>query len=335
MTARSADGASRIYGCRADPEVRSLTRQDIPAEIRSAIRALQRHEPRRHLPLLVLLPVWAIGAAAVQPSHHPALRAAGTLALALVLMAMSVLMHEGIHHLLGRSRRINRLVALCCGTIVLMSATAYRTLHLKHHAFERTADDPDDIESAAPKRVPLVLVYYVLLLAGTYLYFPHVAIGGFRAARTDRERRAVVLEYLAIAVTFSVGWCLAPDAMLRLWLLPMLVAAQLTNLRSLAEHGLTTAGSPFTATRSVRTSRWLGLFLCNLNLHLEHHLFPAVPWYNLPRVHALLEPIYRRAGASVYDGYGQFFRDFIRITWSGVVPDVRLLPAHLRDELCG
>jgi hypothetical protein len=45
--------------------------------------------------------------------------------------------------------------------------------------------------------------------------------------------------------------------------------------------------------------------------------------------------VYRAAGTSVYDGYGRFFRDFFRTTWAGVIPDVRLLPARLREELCG
>jgi len=114
----------------------------------------------------------------------------------------------------------------------------------------------------------------------------------------------------------------------------MLIAAQVTNLRGLAEHGLTTSGSPFTATRSVRTAPVAAFLLCNLNLHLEHHLFPAVPWYNLPRVHRLLLPAYRAAGSSVYNGYCRFLLDFLRTTWSGVIPDVRLLPAHQREELC-
>ncbi|HET8836805.1 MAG TPA: fatty acid desaturase [Gemmatimonadales bacterium] len=326
---------SRIYGCGAAPAIRPLTRQDIPPKVRADIRALQRHEPWGNLPLLLLLPIAGAGAWATAPEHGLALRAAGTVVLGLVLMSASVLMHEGIHYLLVGSRRINRIVALCCGTVTLLSATAYRTLHLRHHAFEHTGEDPDNIETAAPRRVPLVLVYYGLLLAGTYLYFPHVAVGGWRAAHTSRERLTIVCEYLFMIGALGAGWWHAPDAMLRLWLLPMLVAAQLTNLRGLAEHGLTTGGSPFTATRSVRTSRWIAFFLCNLNLHLEHHLFPAVPWYNLPRVHALLQPVYRAAGASVYDGYGRFFRDFFRTTWAGVIPDVRLLPARLREELCG
>lgn len=335
MSTHPAPGASRIYGCPGAGAARPLTRNDIAPEVRAEIRTLQRLEPRRNLQLLVLLPLWGLGAAGALAHHGAVLRAAGTVVIALVLMAASVVMHEGIHHLLFHSKRLNRALAFCCGAMVLISSTAYRSLHLRHHSFEHTADDPDDIESVARKGIPLVLVYYVLLFAGTYLYFPHVALGALRAARTAGERRRILLEYAAIAAALGAAWWVAPAEMVRLWLFPMLVAAQLTNLRSLAEHGLTTGGSPFTATRSVRTSPLVAFFMCNLNLHLEHHLFPAVPWYNLPRVHALLQPAYRAAGSSVYDGYARFLLDFLRTTWSGVVPNVRLLPAHLRDEACG
>lgn len=330
----NAAPASRIYGCSGPSRARLLTRNDLPSEVRAAIRGLQRLEPARNLRLLLLVPVWALAAAAAVGSPYGLVRAAATLVLGGVLVSLSVVMHEGSHHLLLRSRRLGRLVASCCGLPLLLSATAYRALHLRHHAYVHTDRDPDDIETLARRGTPLVLVYYALLLAGTYLYFPHVAREGWRATRDRNDRLAILLEYAASAAVLGLAWWWSPQLMLRLWLLPMLVAAQLTNLRSLAEHGLTSGGNPFTATRSVHASPLLAFFLCNLNLHLEHHLFPAVPWYHLPEVHRLLLPAYRIAGASIYDGYASFLRDFLRTTWSGVIPDVRLLPVHLREDIC-
>lgn len=233
-----------------------------------------------------------------------------------------------------RARPLDRRDGFLCGAPVLISVSVYRALHLLHHAYGHTERDPNDIETVSRKGIPLLLLYYALLVAGTILYLPHVAIEGLKAAH-GRERARITLEYAAILSGLAAAWALLPTgAMVRLWLIPLVIAAQVTNLRSPAEHGLTSSGSPFTASRSVRSNALVRFVFCNLNYHLEHHLFPSVPWYNLPRVHELLRPEYRRAGASIYGSYAAFLVDFFRASWAGLVPDVRLLPSHLRDDFC-
>jgi fatty acid desaturase len=327
--------ASLIYQCAGASGLRPLGRNDLSPALRAEIRQLQRREPWRNLRRLgAFLALW-IAAAAVPLILPPVVARWVSVLLATgALVGLSVVMHEASHHLLFRARWLNRFVGVCCGTPVLISFSAYRSLHLRHHAFEHTADDPDDIEEVSRKGFPLVLVYYVLLLIGTYLYFPHVALQGLRAARTREDRGGILAEYGLMALLVVLCWQVAAEAIVWLWLVPMAAAAQLTNLRSLAEHGLTTGGNPFTASRSVRSNRLVSFFLCNLNYHLEHHLFPAVPWYNLPRLHQLLQPAYRVAGSSVYRSYTEFLGDFVRISATGLVPNVRLLPAHLRHDIC-
>jgi fatty acid desaturase len=41
------------------------------------------------------------------------------------------------------------------------------------------------------------------------------------------------------------------------------------------------------------------LFPHHVNYHIEHHLYPAVPHYNLPRLHAALERYAILEGAEV------------------------------------
>jgi fatty acid desaturase len=66
-------------------------------------------------------------------------------------------MHDANHNLLFRNRRLNRWTGFICGLPALVSVTAYRTIHLPHHVNTGTAQDPDAIEHATPKAVPLVL----------------------------------------------------------------------------------------------------------------------------------------------------------------------------------
>jgi fatty acid desaturase len=41
-------------------------------------------------------------------------------------------------------------------------------------------------------------------------------------------------------------------------------------------------------TRSISLPRWLEFLYANMNYHIEHHLYPSVPYYNLSKVSAII-----------------------------------------------
>jgi fatty acid desaturase len=94
----------------------------------------------------------------------------------------------------------------------------------------------------------------------------------------------------------------------------------LGNVRGWAEHALTVPGELLTETRTVTSNRLFSFLNVNLNYHLEHHLFPGVPWYNLPKVHRILRDDYAQAGASIYRSYTRFLYDAFRAGVHGVAP---------------
>jgi fatty acid desaturase len=51
---------------------------------------------------------------------------------------------------------------------------------------------------------------------------------------------------------------------------------------------LTEGHDPLLASRSVRSNPVVSFLLLNENYHLEHHLYPEIPSYNLPALRALL-----------------------------------------------
>ena len=65
----------------------------------------------------------------------------------------------------------------------------------------------------------------------------------------------------------------------------------LQYIRSVAEHfGELAYDSLLTSTRTVKANAIERFLIAphNVGYHLEHHLYPAVPYYNLPKLHDLL-----------------------------------------------
>ena len=40
---------------------------------------------------------------------------------------------------------------------------------------------------------------------------------------------------------------------------------------------------PYKGARTIKAHPVVDFFLCNENYHIEHHLYPSVPWYNLKK----------------------------------------------------
>jgi fatty acid desaturase len=90
-------------------------------------------------------------------------------------------------------------------------------------------------------------------------------------------------------VFLFVGGPAALGKYLLLWTLPLVtVIPPVLRLRAICEHGaVTDLSSPLTAARTNLAGPLarLLLFPHHVNYHVEHHLFPAVPHYHLPRLH--------------------------------------------------
>jgi fatty acid desaturase len=92
------------------------------------------------------------------------------------------------------------------------------------------------------------------------------------------------------AAAFATGW---GWYYVVLWIVPLATVLQVIfRLRAICEHGaLTDFSSPLTAARTNLPTWWERYFLFphHVNFHIEHHLYPAVPHYNLPRLHEALK----------------------------------------------
>ena len=243
-----------------------------------------------------------------------------------------ILAHESAHYRLFANRLANDIVGRIVGTIGGVSMCTYRVTHRLHHNNLYTDDDPDTaIHGGYPRGKAYLASKLVRDVLGLNAYKTYAYFFGAPAINDDTRRmirplddtspqlRAAARQDRWIVAAFHVA---APLAALAvggwrglamysvLWLLPLVTVLQpILRLRAIFEHGAVhDLSSPLTAARSNRTNGSLAgwtartlLFPHHVNYHLEHHLYPAVPHYHLPRLHRVLQDKGALDGAEVRD----------------------------------
>lgn len=228
------------------------------------------------------------------------------------LNALVLLMHEGMHGLLFANRLANRLVSVLLGSTFLMSFSAYRVMHIRHHEYLGDPRDPDDYRNYTSRRRLVWCLHFVRLTLGPLLYIALIPLFALRYG-SPAERRRIAGEYLVLAAIYTVVVRFADVSLLLVaWIAPLVLVGAMTAIRGFAQHGITDAGDPYLASRTLMPHPIVAFALLHENYHLEHHLFPQVPSYHLPRLHALVWPRLPRAVCGT--GYLRFLVEFLRAT---------------------
>jgi fatty acid desaturase len=220
--------------------------------------------------------------------------------------ALFVLAHDGAHYRLYKTRWLNDLVGRICASAAGISMCGYRVVHRLHHNHLYERIDPDTaIHGGYPRGKAYLYKKLAKDLIGltahkNYAYFFGAPAMGQRADGTDplgdtspELRRAALTDrwmMVALQIVLPIaafllgfGW-----QYLVLWVLPLLTLIQpILRFRAILEHGgVTDFGSPLTAARTNLPPWWLRwLFPHHVNYHIEHHLYPSIPHYNLPAAH--------------------------------------------------
>jgi fatty acid desaturase len=228
------------------------------------------------------------------------------------LHGVSLFVHEGVHGTLSANPHANRWLSILCALPVLQNYSGYRVLHLRHHLHLGREGDPDHYPNYTRWTWLEFLMHWGRLLVGYPVYIVAIPVLGFRHG-TAADRRWICLEaaLLGLAVVAVVLSPLPWPLLLCGWVLPMLVINTLVNVRGMSQHTLLASPDPVLGTRSILTNPVTAFFMCNENYHLEHHLFPGVPWYNLRRLHRALGPQLAARGAPYIPSYFAFVREFV------------------------
>lgn len=300
-------------------------RHALPADVRARLHTIT-HQHLERLALFALL--YAVGASLAVVGHRHGMAWPFLLPLYLLAAAalhgISLFTHEGVHHTLSRRSAVNQWLAAACAWPVLQNFAAYRVLHLRHHAHLGLAGDPDHYPNYTSWTWMERALYWGRLLAGYPVYVTAIPFLGARVG-TPQDRRFILTEsLLMLLLVGGAWWALPTDAMVHGWLIPMVLINTMVNVRGMSQHTLLkNPAHPVEGSRIILGNRLTRFFMCNENFHLEHHLFPGVPWYHLPALHLALRP--HLAAAPVIRSYRQFVLEFITASL-GRVPSGTVTP---------
>lgn len=232
------------------------------------------------------------------------------LPLGILIVFLFTLLHEAVHSTPFRTEWINNVVARVSGFLIFLPADWFRYFHFAHH--RHTQDPEKDPELASPKSA--TAWQYAVHVSGLSVWCgafqtlvsnaagrgDHVYVPERGRDKVQREALAMLTVYAALVV---LSLALHTSVLFWVWLIPAVVGQPFLRLYLLAEHGRCAyVANMLENSRTTYTNALVRLLAWNMPYHAEHHSYPAVPFYRLPELHALIQQ-----HLSVTEhGYGSF-----------------------------
>ena len=222
------------------------------------------------------------------------------------LYSLIIIAHDGLHRRLFDTVRANDLWndLFVLGSICTITRIN-RTNHMRHHAELALPTDPDRFKySRVGRETPLGFLMTLtciplLVKAVGNVLLPQRPTGSGTASPTSASRKGYGLRDVAIiggwqivligGLSWFIGWWAYPV----LWIGPVAFALCCDILRVFCEHSqLTDDGEADSTMRLVSyEANAIEKILFapnNMNHHIAHHLWPGIPYYNLPEAERLI-----------------------------------------------
>jgi fatty acid desaturase len=216
--------------------------------------------------------------------------------------------HEILHGAVVKSRRWSHALGFVCLLPFTLSPRLWKAWHNQtHHANTmRPGADPDAYPTLADYQKSWKLRFMDRIALGRGRMMGWVCLGmGFTGqslqmflnAKKDkmvspREYRAVLGETaLSLGIWMTLAWAIGPRAFVFAYLLPMIAANTVAMAYILTNHHLsphTTVNDPLLNSLTVTVSPVVDALHSSFGLHVEHHLFPAMPAVHARKVRQLL-----------------------------------------------
>ena len=231
----------------------------------------------------------------------------------ILLSFLFTLAHECTHKTPFANERLNDTIGHICGVVLVLPFRTFRYFHLTHHKWTNIAGKDPEL-SGEPLTTRTRWLWHVSGLPywrAQFVQLTSLALGRFAApwlperaaAAVTREARVIVAIYICVA--FSLFFT---PLLFWIWILPALLGQPVLRLYLLAEHGdCPMVANMFENTRTTFTNRLVRFVAWNMPYHIEHHVWPQVPFHQLPALH---DHAKSHLGVTA-DGYAAFTKDYL------------------------
>jgi beta-carotene hydroxylase len=208
------------------------------------------------------------------------------------IYVLFILHHDCMHGSAFKNDAFNRLTGRLCALVFTMTFTVNRETHRRHHTYFADPErDPDEYYFAGK------LSQIWLRIWRYWEWYTRIALNRYGT----KVRRLVLVEqtvnfglWVVIHVVLS-HYGLGMKT-LYIFVLPLVILNCVINpIARGYEHSTVTLHEDMSdkvdMTKNTITvdNPWLGLLWANITYHVEHHAFPKCPFYNLKKLHKILQ----------------------------------------------
>ncbi|HVY99917.1 MAG TPA: fatty acid desaturase [Dongiaceae bacterium] len=232
--------------------------------------------------------------------------------------------HECAHGTAFRTRWINEAFYHATSFMCLREAYLWRWSHARHHTHTIMAGLDPEIQVPRPARLWPVVIDLFYLYSGLVearkiaLHACGVITADARTFVPAGEIPKMVWTsraYVAVTAGFA-AWSVAVGSFLPMMfvVLPRFYAAWLHQICAMTQHaGLAESVRDHRLnTRTVYMNPVVQFLYANMNFHMEHHMFPMVPFHALPALHEEIKAQMPKAYPGLLGAYREIIPTLIR-----------------------